>query len=60
MALTKIKIEERRDYELHIKTLVSKMQCSNKQKGLIRKLAMQCFDDGNNFNQGNLQVEVAI
>jgi len=60
MALTKIKIEERRDYELHIKTLVAKMTISNKQKGLFRKFAMQCFDDGLTFNQSNLHVEVDI
>lgn len=60
MALSKVKIEERRDYELHVKNLVSKMQCSGKHKALIRKLALQCFDDGNNFNQGNLTVEVEL
>jgi len=58
--LTKIKIEERRDYELHIKTLVKKMRVSDKQKGLFRKFAMQCFDDGLVFGQGNLNVEVDI
>ena len=58
--LQQIKIEERRDYELHIKTLVKKMKVSDKQKGLFRKFAMQCFDDGNTFAQGNLKVEVDL
>jgi len=60
MALSKVKIDERRDYELHVKSLVSKMTVSNKQKSLFRKLAMQCFDDGLTFGQGNLMVEVDI
>ncbi len=54
----KVKIEERRDYEVHVKTLIAKMTVSNKQKGLFRKLAMQCFDDGVVFNQNNLKVEI--
>ncbi|RLC89420.1 MAG: hypothetical protein DRI37_03830 [Chloroflexi bacterium] len=60
MALTKIKIEERRDYELHVKALVKKMRVSDKQKGLFRKFAMHCFDDGLTFSQGNLHIEVDI
>ena len=60
MALTKVEIVERRDYELHVKTLVAKMNVSNKQKGLFRKIAMQCFDDGLTFGHGNLMVEVDI
>jgi len=60
MALSKVKVEERRDYELHVKTIVSKMNVSNKQKGIFRKLAMQCFDDGLVFGQGNLTVEVNL
>jgi len=60
MALSKVKIDERRDYELHVKSLVSKMTVSNKQKGLFRKIAMQCFDDGLVFGQGNLTVEVNL
>ena len=54
----KVKIEERRDYELHIKKIVSKMTVSNKHKALFRKLAMQCFDDGIVFNQLNLSVDI--
>jgi len=60
MALNMIRIEERRDYELHIKRLVKKMTVSDKHKGLFRKLAMQCFDDGLTFSQGNLKVEVDL
>jgi len=60
MALSKVKIDERRDYELHVKSLVSKMTVSNKQKSLFRKLAMQCFDDGLVFGQNDLYVEVNI
>ena len=56
----KVKIEERRDYEVHVKTLIAKMTVSNKQKGLFRKLAMQCFDDGLVFGQNDLYVEVNI
>ncbi len=54
----KVKIEERRDYELHIKNLIGKMSVSNKHKSLFRKLAMQCFDDGIVFNQNNLTVDI--
>ena len=54
----KVKIEERRDYELHIKNLIGKMSVSNKHKSLFRKLAMQCFDDGIVFNQKNLSVDI--
>ncbi len=55
-----IKIEARRDYELHVKNLVAKMTVSNKQKSLFRKIALQCFDDGIVFNQLNLFVEVEL
>jgi len=54
----KVKIEERRDYELHIKKIVSKMTVTNKHKSLFRKLAIQCFDDGIAFNQKNLTVDI--
>ena len=54
----KVKIEERRDYELHVKKLVSKMTVSNKIKASIRKIAMHCFDDGIVFNQNNLTVDI--
>ena len=54
----KVKIEERRDYELHVKKLVSKMTVSNKIKASIRKIAMHCFDDGIVFNQLNLSVDI--
>jgi len=53
-----VRIEERRDYELHTKKLIGKMSVSSKHKALFRKLAMQCFDDGIAFNQSNLTVEV--
>jgi len=52
----KVKIELRRDYELHIKNIVAKMTVSNKQKSLFRAIAMQCFDDGLVFGQGHLHV----
>ena len=42
----KVKIESVRDYELHIKNLVSKMSVSNKTKAIIRKTVMQTFHDG--------------
>jgi len=54
----KVKIEERRDYELHIKNLISKMTVTNKHKASFRKLAMHCFDDGITFNQKNLSVDI--
>ncbi len=60
MSLTKIKIEERRDYELYVKKAVSNMQVSGKHKAVFRKIAMQCFDDGLAFSQGNLRIEVDI
>jgi len=58
--LQQIKIEERRDYELYVKKVVSNMQVSSKHKAVFRKIAMQCFDDGNTFAQGNLKVEVQL
>ena len=60
MTVSKVKIEERRDYELHVKSLVAKMTVPNKQKSVVRKIAMQCFDDGLNFGRSNLVVEVAL
>jgi len=53
-----VKIESRREYELHVKSTVAKMQISGKHKAVIRKLAMQCFDDGVAMNMNNLKVEV--
>jgi len=53
-----VKIEQRREYELHVKSLVAKMQVSSKHKSAFRKLAMKCFDDGVLFTQSNLIVEV--
>lgn len=53
-----VKIDERRDYELYVKNVVAKMTVSNKQKGIIRKISMQCFDDGVKYNQKMLEVEV--
>ena len=58
--MTNVKIDERRDYELYVKKIVSKMQVSGKHKAIFRMVAMQCFDDGNKFNQGNLKVEVEL
>ncbi len=56
----KVSIESRRDYELYIKRIVSKLQVSGKHKSVFRKIAMQCFDDGVSYNQNNLEVEVEI
>jgi hypothetical protein len=53
-----IKIEERRDYELYVKNTVAKMQISSKHKAIVRKIAMQCFDDCIKHNQKDLKVEV--
>lgn len=58
--MSKIKIEDRRDYELYVKKLVANMQISNKRKSIVRQIAMQCFDDGMKFNQQNLEVEVQL
>ena len=58
--MTDIKIEDRRDYELYVKKVVSSMQVSGKHKAVFRKIAMQCFDDGLMFGQGNLKVEVQL
>jgi len=55
-----VRIEDRREYELYVKNAVSKMQVSSKHKAVFRKVAMQCFDDGNKFNQGNLAIEVEL
>ena len=55
-----VKVEDRREYELYVKNAVAKVQVSAKQKAVIRKIAMQCFDDGNKFNQGNLSIEVIV
>lgn len=52
-----VHIESRRDYELYVKTIVAKMQISGKHKATIRKIAMQCFDDGISMNMGKLHVE---
>jgi len=54
----KVKIEERRDYELYVKKLVSTMKATNKVKASVRKIAMYCFDDGIAFNQNNLTVDI--
>ena len=48
-----VDIKSRRDYELHIKTQVAKMQVSGKHKAIFRKLAMQCFDDGIVYQANN-------
>lgn len=53
-----IKVDSRRAYELYIKKTVAKMSASNKQKAIIRKIAMQCFDDGISHNRNDLKVEV--
>jgi len=54
-----VKIESRRDYEIHVKTLVAKMPVSSKNKAVFRKIAMQCFDDGIAMNMNKLTVEVS-
>jgi len=54
----KVKIENRRDYELHVKKLVAKQTMSNKMKATVRKIVMQSFQDGTDFSQNNLSVEV--
>ncbi len=55
-----VKVEDRREYELYVKNIVSKMQVSAKHKSGFRKIAMQCFDDGNKFSQGALSIEVSL
>jgi len=55
-----VQIEDRRDYELHVKKSVATMTVSNKQKAIFRKIAMHCFDDGLKFSQGNLKVEAVV
>ena len=54
----KVKIEQRRDFELYVKKEVAKMKISNKQKANVRKVAMYCFDCGIAFMQNKLEVEV--
>ena len=44
-----IPIESRRDYEMYVKREVAKLQISNKQKAITRKLMMAGFDDGVNY-----------
>ena len=41
-----VMIESRRDYEMYVKRQVAKLQISNKQKAITRKLMMAGFDDG--------------
>ena len=53
----KTTISERRDYEIYIKLEVSQMTISNKQKAIVRKIAMECFDDGVAFLNQGLEVE---
>ena len=53
-----IEIIERREYELYVKKSIAKTNLSNKQKGAMRKITMQAFDDGVKFNQGKLIVEI--
>jgi len=53
-----VKIEERREYELHVKNTVAKMQVSGKHKAIVRKLIMRSFDDGVKFAQNELKIEV--
>lgn len=53
-----IKIESRRDYELHTEKVVADTAMSNKQKAIMRKLIMEAFDNGQSFSQKNLSVEV--
>lgn len=53
-----VKIEDRREYELYVKNVVAKMQVSNKQKAIFRKIALQCFNDGVKYNLNDLKVEV--
>ncbi len=56
--MIKVKIDERRDYELHVKQAVSRMQISGKHKAIFRKIAMQCFDDGIAMRNNKLYVEI--
>ena len=55
----KVKIEERRDYELHVRNLVNK---NLKMKLLMKKtvvaLVMQAFDDGSLFSSNSLEVNI--
>ena len=55
-----VKIESRREYELHVKSVVAKGKLKdkpNKIKAIAREIAMQCFDDGIAMNMGKLYVE---
>lgn len=51
-----IKIETRRDFELHVKSQVANMQVSNKVKAVVRKAIMEGFDSGMDFARQNLKV----
>ena len=54
-----VKIDERKDYELHIKNLVKKnLKLKPIMAKLVMALAMQSFDDGVVFTQNNLKVQV--
>ena len=55
-----VKIDTRRDYELHVKSTVDRLEISNKKKAVVRKIAMLCFDEGLKFARGNLKIEVEI
>jgi len=56
--MTKVKVESRRDYELHVKRTVARMQVSSKHKAIFRKIALQCFDDGVAMCQNKLEVAI--
>lgn len=51
------KIESRRDYELYIKHKVALMTAPNKIKAIVRKIAMEAFDDGIAMVADGLEVE---
>lgn len=55
-----IRIERRREYELHVKHVMRNKALTNKQKAFMRKVAMQCFDDGIDFIQGKLYIKVEL
>ena len=45
----------KRDYEVHVKREVAKMSVSNKHKAVVRKMCMQCFDEGVYYASKNLK-----
>lgn len=54
-----VKIEDRKDYELHVRTLVNKnLKLGIATKKLVVELAMQSFDDGIVYTQNNLKVQI--